>query len=66
MNRFFTLLFAASCLNAVGQYPVDDGLCCDIDSYDFYGPFVVCASIDPEGFDFYGDGFVSDPRKPLP
>ena len=55
MNRFFTLLLAASCLTAVGQ-----------SEYCLDGPFVVCASIDPEGFDFYGDGFVSDPRKPLP
>ena len=59
MNRFFTLLFTASCLNAVGQYPVVDGFCCDIDSYDFVSP-VPCIVMGYDPF-LTEDGFVSDP-----
>ena len=40
MNRFFTLLFAASNLTAVGQFvdPYSDGLCCNPASLFFIGP----------------------------
>ena len=51
MNRFFTLLFAASCLTAVGQEV--DGWCCDPESYFFEG--VGCEVESPL------DGFVDDP-----
>ena len=58
MNRFFTLLLAASCLTAVGQSFVD-GACCDIDSYAFFD-FPTCFGL---GYDpsLTADGFVSDP-----
>ena len=51
MNHFFTLLFAASCLTAVGQEV--DGWCCDPESYFFDG--VGCEVESPL------DGFVGDP-----
>jgi uncharacterized protein (TIGR02145 family) len=51
MNRFFTLLLAASCLTAVGQEV--DGWCCDPESSFFEG--VGCEVESPL------DGFVDDP-----
>tara|TARA_B110000003_G_scaffold111887_1_gene114539 strand:- start:523 stop:2646 length:2124 start_codon:yes stop_codon:yes gene_type:complete len=54
MNRFFTLLFAASCLTAVGQE--SDGWCCDPDSGSFYFD----SECEQEGTSFALDGFVED------
>jgi uncharacterized protein (TIGR02145 family) len=47
MNRFFTLLLAASCLTAVGQFvdPYGDGLCCNPES-DYFVGFGPCVGGD--------------------
>ena len=55
MNRFFTLLLAASCLTAVGQEM--DGWCCDPDSFSFFYDSNEC---EQEGTSFALDGFVED------
>ena len=60
MNRFFTLFLAASCLTAVGQYPVEDGLCCDLDGVNYNGP-AVCSGVGEPTGTYSEDGVACDP-----